>query len=196
MTQNLSKDLRINSILDAAIEEFLEKGYEGASMEAIARRAGLSKGGLYHHFKNKDDVLMYANEKLAESIMVIIQEIKSCNTNSEMLSTYIDKYIRYWSIHPKEMQFYFLSMTKAFQNESFKSLFENYTEYMLDFFEAIYKSGIEKDEFIIGNARDRAFALISALDGSVAYIHLDTKLSLDSIIKMFCQLYIDSFKTK
>ena len=56
MTQNLSKDQRISSILDAAIEEFLEKGYERASMEAIAKRAGLSKGGLYHHFINKDEV--------------------------------------------------------------------------------------------------------------------------------------------
>jgi AcrR family transcriptional regulator len=40
-------------ILAAARACFAADGYEGASLDAIMTRAGVSKGALYHHFANK-----------------------------------------------------------------------------------------------------------------------------------------------
>jgi AcrR family transcriptional regulator len=48
---------RRREILDAAFLEFSKKGYAGASMEAIARRARASKETLYAWFKNKETLL-------------------------------------------------------------------------------------------------------------------------------------------
>jgi len=50
---NPAKDERRKEILDAAFEEFAAKGYAGASMAAIARRAQASKETLYAWFDNK-----------------------------------------------------------------------------------------------------------------------------------------------
>jgi len=52
----LHADARIQQILDQALLEFSECGFERARMEAIAQRCGLSKGGLYAHFKGKDEL--------------------------------------------------------------------------------------------------------------------------------------------
>ena len=41
------------ALLDAALEEFVECGYEGASLNRILRTSGVSKGQLYHHFDGK-----------------------------------------------------------------------------------------------------------------------------------------------
>lgn len=41
-------------ILDAAAEEFSERGYDGTTITAIARRAGLSKQLIHHHFGSKE----------------------------------------------------------------------------------------------------------------------------------------------
>jgi len=41
-------------ILEAATALFLEKGLQGASMDAVAREAGVSKQTVYSHFENKD----------------------------------------------------------------------------------------------------------------------------------------------
>lgn len=41
-------------ILEAALEEFSDKGYAGARVEAIAARAGLSKQLISHHFGGKE----------------------------------------------------------------------------------------------------------------------------------------------
>ncbi len=43
-------------ILRAAIAVFGERGYQAASMDGIARRAGSSKGGVYFHFANKQAI--------------------------------------------------------------------------------------------------------------------------------------------
>jgi len=42
--------------LDAAQQEFAERGFAATRMDDIARRCGLSKGGLYAHFASKDEV--------------------------------------------------------------------------------------------------------------------------------------------
>jgi AcrR family transcriptional regulator len=51
------KEKRRREILDAAFLEFSTKGYAGASMEAIARRARASKETLYAWFENKETLL-------------------------------------------------------------------------------------------------------------------------------------------
>lgn len=43
-------------IIPAAKEEFLEKGFEQASMRTIAARVGMSAAGLYRHFADKEDL--------------------------------------------------------------------------------------------------------------------------------------------
>src|SRR5205823_13773279 len=40
-------------LLDAALAELRERGYEGSSLEAIARRAGLTRGAVYWNFHSK-----------------------------------------------------------------------------------------------------------------------------------------------
>ena len=47
------------ALLDAALELFAERGYQAASVEEIALRAGYSKGAVYFHFSGKED-LFYA----------------------------------------------------------------------------------------------------------------------------------------
>ena len=43
-------------IIPAARQEFLEKGFQNASTRSIAARAGITSGGLYRHFRDKEDM--------------------------------------------------------------------------------------------------------------------------------------------
>lgn len=54
--QRLSAETRVEQILAAAQQEFIEKGYTATRMDDIAKRSCLSKGGLYAHFDSKDAV--------------------------------------------------------------------------------------------------------------------------------------------
>ncbi len=47
-------------LMAAAIDCFARLGFQGASIERIAREAGVSKGAVYYHFRDKDDLLFAA----------------------------------------------------------------------------------------------------------------------------------------
>lgn len=46
-----------DKIIDAAYDLFGEKGYDKTSVAEIIEKAGASKGGFYHHFKSKEEIL-------------------------------------------------------------------------------------------------------------------------------------------
>lgn len=54
--QRMAPEMRVTRLLDAALVEFSANGYMAATVEAIARRAGLSKSGFYAHFPSKEAV--------------------------------------------------------------------------------------------------------------------------------------------
>lgn len=54
--QRLPADVRIHQILDAALQAFAAEGFAATRIDDIAQQAGLSKGGIYTHFKSKDDI--------------------------------------------------------------------------------------------------------------------------------------------
>lgn len=50
------------ALLEAALKSFAEKGWQGATFEYIAERAGVTRGALHHHFRSKRDLLSAALE--------------------------------------------------------------------------------------------------------------------------------------
>jgi AcrR family transcriptional regulator len=52
------KEQRERDILDAAEKLFMEKGFEGTSMDDIAAAVELSKPAIYRYFSNKEDLYM------------------------------------------------------------------------------------------------------------------------------------------
>lgn len=53
-------------ILDAALDLFIEKGFDGASLREIAEQLGFTKAALYYHFASKDDILMALHMRFHE----------------------------------------------------------------------------------------------------------------------------------
>jgi AcrR family transcriptional regulator len=51
------------SVLQAAVEVFNERGYDGASMEDLSKRLGIAKSAIYHHVSGKEDLLRMALDR-------------------------------------------------------------------------------------------------------------------------------------
>lgn len=187
-----TKEKRIEDIVGAAVEVFLEKSYEGASMEAIARKAGISKGGLYHHFKSKDEILFYANEKLTEPIYECIQAALNNPDAAEGIKSYIRSYIGHWMDHQKELDFFFLSMTKALASTDMWALYEDYYNKMESFLTSLFERGIREGKLIRHNAKASSVTLLSALDGISVYLIMNKSLKTDEVIALFEEKYVYS----
>lgn len=63
MNQESDKDkVTKQRIVDCAKALFSQKGYATTSIQDICKAAGCSKGGVYHHFVNKEDLFVYITE--------------------------------------------------------------------------------------------------------------------------------------
>ncbi len=79
MSQILKEDTR-NKILESAKEEFLEKGYENASLRRIALKAHMTVGNLYRYFENKEDI----NVKIVEPCLLKIEKLINDETDNQL----------------------------------------------------------------------------------------------------------------
>jgi AcrR family transcriptional regulator len=61
-----SPEVRRDEIVDAAGQLFAERGYERTTISEVIALAGVSKGGFYHHFASKDDLLEAYTARLAQ----------------------------------------------------------------------------------------------------------------------------------
>ncbi|MEN8259608.1 MAG: TetR/AcrR family transcriptional regulator [Pseudomonadota bacterium] len=80
-TRNMTsaRNRKHKAILDAATRIFIERGYNGASMDAIAEAAPVSKPTLYSHFENKHDLFAAVIDKQCEALL---DELTSAHTET------------------------------------------------------------------------------------------------------------------
>src|SRR5918994_6169571 len=89
---HLGPERRRPQVLDAALALFLERGYDGTSMQAIADRAGVTKPVVYACFPGKDELF---RALLAREEQRILAEIQRAFENVELTdpeTTLIDGY--------------------------------------------------------------------------------------------------------
>ncbi|MDR5891455.1 MULTISPECIES: TetR family transcriptional regulator [Halomonas] len=63
------------ALLDAAEEVFLEKGVARTSLEQIARHAGMTRGAVYWHFRNKADLFQAMLNRVRMPFQELVEEI-------------------------------------------------------------------------------------------------------------------------
>ncbi len=58
-----------DALLDAAIAVFAKRGFHGASLDEIAETAGFTRGAIYKHFADKDELLHAACARLNDRVI-------------------------------------------------------------------------------------------------------------------------------
>ena len=89
------------SVLDAALKVFSRKGYTQATLEAVAREAGVTRGAIYWHFNNKFEMfgalltdlyekakarthrILNSDEKASDKVRLLITELFVMSLNQE-----------------------------------------------------------------------------------------------------------------
>ena len=70
-------------IITAAVKEFMEYGFENASMRSIASEVGLTVGALYRHFPNKEEMFAALVEPTIDELMKKYREF--CEQGYEVM---------------------------------------------------------------------------------------------------------------
>ncbi len=88
MGRNKYPEQTQEKIVDVSIKLFIEKGYKQTIIQDILDALNLSKGGLYHHFKSKEEILEAVKEKraqyAADMLRELIQSTKATNAKEKL----------------------------------------------------------------------------------------------------------------
>ncbi|WP_281260712.1 TetR/AcrR family transcriptional regulator [Murinocardiopsis flavida] len=63
-----------DSVLRTAVRVFNERGYEGTSMEDLARALGITKSAIYHHVSGKQELLRQALDRALDALFAVTAE--------------------------------------------------------------------------------------------------------------------------
>ena len=71
------------NILTAAEPLFAEHGYEGTSLNAIAKKAGVSKANIFHHFDNKESLYLHVLKQASSEMSALIDELENTGDSAQ-----------------------------------------------------------------------------------------------------------------
>jgi AcrR family transcriptional regulator len=169
MNKRSAEDSKMN-ILAAARIVFAEYGYAQASMRTIASQAGISVGGLYLYFKNKEDLYLTFMRDWMENLKDRTQDaLLKLDNPVEAITTFITIGIEFAKTHKeiitlqgREQGFSFGSdFTKTFSRERRNTIAE------------IINKGIEKGVFLECEADEAAKVIFNMLRGFVVSMVMD-----------------------
>jgi AcrR family transcriptional regulator len=92
--ERCTADMRRRAILDAAAAVFLERGYAGASVDAVVERAGGSKASVYAMFGNKEGLLSALVAEAAEVLTGSIAELPPDQPIRQSLTEFGERFLR------------------------------------------------------------------------------------------------------
>jgi AcrR family transcriptional regulator len=135
-------------IIRSAMELFLAKGYAGSTTAELVRLAGVSKGALYYHFKEKEDLLCSILEKYetgyVEKLIALVAESDG-NFVSKFKAFY--KYATEFTYYNRELLLVFIALLIEFAGSGaeietkIKAAFERHIRSLRELLEDGVKDG-------------------------------------------------------
>ncbi|MEZ4702998.1 MAG: TetR/AcrR family transcriptional regulator [Rhodothermales bacterium] len=88
-------------VLSAATDEFHEKGFHGARMQEIARRAGLNQSLLHYYYRTKDRLFEAVFHRAAKQVMApVLETLDGDAPVMEKAARFVHKYVDQVLAHP------------------------------------------------------------------------------------------------
>jgi AcrR family transcriptional regulator len=134
-------------ILSAALTEFAEEGYAGASVNAIVKRVGISKGSLFNYFSDKRGLFHFVFERALGTVKDYLKTVRD-ETSEDDLFTRLEKSllagVAFIRSHPRVFKIYLRVLFENAlpdRNSLIKSIRQSSIEYLVEFLETAKARG-------------------------------------------------------
>ena len=165
-------------IFQAALNEFSENGYQGASINTIIQNIGIAKGSIYQYFGDKKGLFLYIFSSAMELVKNNLRHVRE-STKHEPLSTRLEKTltagVHFINENPVVYRLYIKILAESsmpFRDEILSSLRQYSFDYIFSLLEDAKNKGELKSStdlttvgFIIDAVMDR-FLIYRAIEKS------------------------------
>ncbi len=107
------RDKNLEIILDAARDEFVLKGYNGASIQAIADKAGIAKANVHYYFKRKSNLYVAVLDEIIQLWNDYFDDIHVEDDPAEVLDHFIRQKVELAISHPKSSKLFAMEIIQG-----------------------------------------------------------------------------------
>jgi len=183
-------EIRRAEIMDAAMLLFMEKGYTNTTTQDIVDKVNISRGLLYYHFKNKEDILYCLverySEKLLRDIHVIVND--DDKTAIEKIRAFIDATI----ISTDNVSAEGTELQKTVDLKENRYMLDKLSHKLIEkltiYFERIINQGISEKVFSVKYPSETAEFLMTA------YVFVSNNIGIKTSKKEPVKDYLNAFK--
>ena len=177
-------------ILESAFELFSSRGYDKVSLNEVIEKAGVSKGGLFHHFDSKyalarDTLIWWAQSHMDSKFF---EEMMETYTPEEVLVHFIDFTIAIMEKEQGFTRFFWSIFDEAMRRQEDKSIWMDFLNQYAVIIEKIYRQmGVKDPEM-------KALIFLSNMDGMTLYYTMlkqtGKKFDLKALREEFVRTYV------
>jgi AcrR family transcriptional regulator len=160
-------------LLAAALEVFLTHGFQAARVEDIAQLAGVGKGSVYLHFRDKESLFQAVVD---ECVVTRLEQAEALanefsGTATELLGVMLhNNLIEFWGSQSSGIHKLVIAESQRFP-ELASNYYRTITLRARSLIESVLKLGIAQDEYRDMDVRYTARFILNALDNEVIQAH-------------------------
>lgn len=183
-------EVRRLEIMNAAMQLFMEKGYTNTTTQDIVDKVNISRGLLYYHFKNKEDILYCLVEQYSEKLLKDIYQITFSKEKSaiEKVRGFIEATI----ISSERISVEGTELQKNVDLEENRYMIDKLSHKLIKkltiYFEKIIQQGIEEQSFLVQYPLETAEFLMTA------YVFVSNNMSMKYSDKESLDDYLSAYK--
>jgi len=177
--------VRRKELVSVAARLFKKNSFDRTTVRLLASATGLKSGSLFHHFKDKEEILFAVIEDgLQRSLETIQQELKNNTGAEERLFAIIYGHLR--TLHGQEKDAHTVSITewKSLSKEAKKQLIKIRDEYEAHWQQVINEAVEAK--LLYGDPHLIRLFILGSLNWTIQWFQPEQELSIKQLA---CELY-------
>ncbi len=178
-------------LLETAFELFHSKGYDQVSLNDITKKAGVSKGGLFHHFDSKyslarDSLMWWASKKMEPDMIRMMHDDMEPR---ELLTAFLDLMMDISLESSGFTRFFWGVFDESLRRKEDHSIWIEFMEGYVGMVSGQYEiMGVE-------HPRERALLFLASMDGIALYSEMISasgeQLNMDRLRSAIIDSFID-----
>jgi TetR/AcrR family transcriptional regulator, cholesterol catabolism regulator len=189
MTRETAIDSR-QDILRTAARLFQQQGYDATSMNDVAAALKLSKGGLYHHFQSKDEILFnLMNHALDITQERVVDAVQGIADPEERLRMLIRRHIEVvMSVRDREItvMLHENHPLPPAMRRRINARKKDYVHYVENLIEEVQRARQAKGNV---SARASAFALLGMINWIYQWYRPEGFLQEESLVRQYTEIF-------
>ncbi|GAB5491005.1 MAG: TetR/AcrR family transcriptional regulator [Phototrophicaceae bacterium] len=158
----------LEHILQVASALIAEKGFANVSMNDIVKASGVSKGGIYWHFKSKDEIIIAIVSSIFEQQLQFLDMVRATEGNARdriltLMNMVADSLKELPDNMPSSLDIYSLASRHPYLATHLAEFFKQYQQH----FAELIEQGIAEGLFIVDDTEATAIIFMSTVEGII-----------------------------